>query len=299
MQSTQNSVKHFTTNNNLTMLWEVLLDELHINPNSSAIQNIKTVFDGNISLFTTRANPNAGIMNLNKQFLNQVLIAVNQLFPNLKQEQQVKLINISDEVLEEPYKVEDIHNARQTNFEKQVTNKRLEFESSINVKKPPTVDFTDKVEPEIKITEMEALIAETMAKRKFDIDQIQNVNTRLSLVNDKPISDKSVKKVSFDENKNITLQIDEYQVVTNNDNKNNEPPSYLDTNSIFSKLKKTTVIKSENTLENNQTSSQHDLINKMNERMNDIEAKIDNVVSMIQKMTSDIHLIMNSTSNNT
>ena len=283
MQSTQNSLKHFTTNKNLTMLWEVLLDELHINksPNSSAIvQNIHTVFDGNISLFTTRANPNAGIMNLNKQFLNQVLIAVNQLFPNLKQDQQIKLINISDEVLEEPYKVEDIHSARQTNFEKQVSNKRLEFESSINVKKPPVVNFKDKTEPEIKITEMETLIAETMAKRKFDIDQIQNVNTNTKA--------SLVKKVSFDENKNITLQIEEFQNVT--ENKENQIDQ-LDTYNIFSKLKKTTV----NNSKNIDSQSQDEII----KRMDIIDSKLNNLVSIVQTLTTNLQLFIDSANNST
>jgi hypothetical protein len=277
MQSTQNSLKHFTTNKNLTMLWEVLLDELHINksPNSSAIvQNIQTVFDGNISLFTTRANPNAGIMNLNKQFLNQVLIAVNQLFPNLKQEQQIKLINISDEVLEEPYKVEDIHSARQTNFEKQVTNKRLEFESSINVKKPPVVDFKDKTEPEIKITEMEALIAETMAKRKFDIDQIQNVNinTKASLI----------KKVSFDENKNITLHIEEIQ--------NENEIDQLDTYNIFSKLKKT--VNKETNIINHDVNDNNKDISQINIQINELNNKIDTILKMIEHVSTDLQKLM-------
>lgn len=277
MQSTQNSLKHFTTNKNLTMLWEVLLDELHINksPNSSAIvQNIQTVFDGNISLFTTRANPNAGIMNLNKQFLNQVLIAVNQLFPNLKQEQQIKLINISDEVLEEPYKVEDIHSARQTNFEKQVSNKRLEFESSINVKKPPVVDFKDKTEPEIKITEMETLIAETMAKRKFDIDQIQNVNTNTKA--------SLVKKVSFDENKNITLQIEEFQ--------NENQIDQLDTYNIFSKLKKT--VNKETNIINHDVNDNNKDISQINIRINELNNKIDTILKMIEHVSTDLQKLM-------
>ena len=64
MNNTQN-IKNFLNSKNVSMLWEVLLDELNINPNSSTIlQNIKTVFDGNISLFTTKANPNMGLMNL-------------------------------------------------------------------------------------------------------------------------------------------------------------------------------------------------------------------------------------------
>ena len=252
MNQTQN-IKNFLNSKNVSMLWEVLLDELNINPNSSTIlQNIKTVFDGNISLFTTKANPNMGLMNLNKLFLNQVLIAVNQLFPNLKQEQQMKLINISDEVIGEPYKVEDIHNARQTDFEKQVADKRNEFESSINQKKPQPVDFSDKVEPEMKIMEMEALIAETMAKRKFDIEQIQGLNSNAnanvnSLTNTltnvkKPlIQAKTEKTVSF--NDNVTLHIDDYENVNVNNinninNINNKEPDIQP--SIFNKLKKTT-----------------------------------------------------------
>ena len=226
------SIQHFTNGKNLSMLWELLLDELQINLNSTTIvQNIKTVFDGNINLFKTRANPNAGLMNLNKQFLNQLLIAVNQLFPNLKQEQQLlqqqqqmKRINISEEVLlDEPYKVEDIHNARQTDFEKQFINKRNEFEKTINAKKPQPIDFSDKVEPDSKITEMELLIAETVSKRKYEIEQLQwmpssqtkldvNLQTKSETksINKKP-EKKTDKTVSF--NDNIT-----YGHIENNEN---------------------------------------------------------------------------------
>lgn len=229
------NIKNFLNNKNVIMLWEVLLDELHINPNSSTVvQNIKTVFDGNISLFTTRANPNAGLMNLNKLFLNQVLIAVNQLFPNLKQEQQMKLINISEEIIGEPYKVEDIHNARQSDFEKQVAEKRNEFDSSINLKKPQPVDFSDKVEPEMKIMEMEALIAETMAKRKFDIEQIQGTNAVTNANTNTNVLTKPEKSVSF--NDNVTLHVDDYESINLTETSKIET---IDTSNIFNKLKKT------------------------------------------------------------
>lgn len=246
--SSINSIQHFTNPKNLSMLWELLLDELQINPNSTTIvQNIKTVFDGNINLFKTRANPNAGLMNLNKQFLNQLLIAVNQLFPNLKQEQQLlqqqqqmKRINISEEVLlDEPYKVEDIHNARQTDFEKQFLNKRNEFEKTINAKKPQPIDFSDKVEPDSKITEMESLIAETMAKRKYEIEQLQGMpssQTKLDVnlqtkSETKSINKKTEKTVSFDDN--VT-----YKDIDNYNENDNKEENIINMNNIFSKLKK-------------------------------------------------------------
>lgn len=272
-----NNVQQFTTSKNLTMLWDVLLDELHINPNSTPIiQNIKTVFDGNINLFTPRANPNAGLMNLNKQFLNQVLIAVNQLFPNLKQEQQMKRISISDEVLEEPYKVEDIHNARQTNFEKQVINKRNEFDNSINVKKPKPVDFSDKVEADIKITEMEALIAETVAQRKFDIEQIHGP---IPSTNNLSTNSGIKKKVSFDINTNTNNDNTSNEVYNNNDNDNNND----NLNNIFSKLKKT-AIKEPNINVVLDTDLKTETI--------EINTKLDILVTMMSQMSATLDLLI-------
>lgn len=174
-----NNLQQFKTVKNINMLWEVLLDELNINTqNTSLTSNVRSVFESNINPFLARANPNSGLMNLNKIFLTQIVAAVNRLFPNINQQQSIKLINISDEVVSsEPYKVEDIHNARQTEFESQVNQRRSEFDNLVTVKKPKEVDFSDKAEIS-KIKEMEALIAETIAKRNFDIEQI---NTNMSM----------------------------------------------------------------------------------------------------------------------
>jgi hypothetical protein len=157
-----------------------LLDELKIDTNNKAIvSNIRTVFESNIQPFTKNTTANMGgnvqLVSLNKQFLSQVVIAVNRLFPNLKQEQEFKRIQISSEEAQimDPYKIEDIREARQDNFEKQLQKKRVEFENSINLQKPKELDFSEKVD-DGKIKEMDALIAETMARRKFDIDQIQH-----------------------------------------------------------------------------------------------------------------------------
>jgi hypothetical protein len=286
------SIQHFTNGKNLSMLWELLLDELQINPNSTTIvQNIKTVFDGNINLFKTRANPNAGLMNLNKQFLNQLLIAVNQLFPNLKQEQQLlqqqqmKRINISEEVLDEPYKVEDIHNARQTDFEKQFINKRNEFEKTINAKKPQPIDFSDKVEPDSKITEMESLIAETMAKRKYEIEQLQGIpisQTKLDVnlqtkSETKSINKKTEKTVSF--NDNLTYE----HIHDNKDSQNKEEneENIINMNNIFSKLKKnqiTSYSHSEPQLDNETTAYK---IQILEEKIDKINQKIDTILNKL------------------
>ena len=175
-----NNLQQFKTVKNINMLWEVLLDELNISKqNTSLTANVRSVFESNINPFLARANPNSGLMNLNKIFLTQIVAAVNRLFPNINQQPPVKLINISDEIINsEPYKVEDIHTARQTEFESQVNQRRSEFDNLVTVKKPKEVDFSDKADIS-KIKEMEALIAETIAKRNFDIEQI-NTNMNMS-----------------------------------------------------------------------------------------------------------------------
>ena len=171
------NVSKFLNKQNLKLLWDVLLDELKIDPtNKPVLTNIRTVFESNINPFTknTSINSNVQLVNLNKQFLSQVVIAVNRLFPNLGREQDFKRIQISSEEVIGPYKIEDIHEARQDDFENQLKIKRNEFENSINLQKPKEVDFTEKID-DGKIKEMDALIAETIARRNFDIEQINKV----------------------------------------------------------------------------------------------------------------------------
>jgi hypothetical protein len=295
------------------MLWEVLLDELNINPQNTAIvTNIRSVFESNVNPFLARANPNSGLMNLNKIFLTQIVAAVNRLFPNINQQQPVKLINISDEIVNtEPYKVEDIHNARQTEFETQVNQRRNDFESLVTVKKPKEVDFSDKAENS-KIKEMEALIAETIAKRNFDIEQIntnmntnQNTNTdewlkpnntslrtekqqqqqenvtsqrKQKYVNDLEKEPALIgqlsspsKKVSFNESNNVTMTIEEYM----------EPEAQevinIPTN-IFNKLKKVPEPVSKIISEPN-----------IQAQINDMNKKIDTLFTMMAELSRNLN----------
>jgi len=181
------NITNFSTKQNLIMLWEVLLDELNINSNNiKLISNIKTVFDSNINPFLLRANKTSAIMVLNKQFLGQVVLAVNRLFPTLKQDQVIKKITITNEEILEPYKIEDIHASRQSNFEKEVEKKKIELETYMIPNKPQNLDFSDNNtnNPLInKITEMGPLLAEKMAERNLELEQIQNTNYNSSTVN--------------------------------------------------------------------------------------------------------------------
>jgi hypothetical protein len=202
------NLSQFTNKQNLKLLWDVLLDELNINKtNTQLIGNIRIVFESNINPFSLRANPKLQIMELNKQFLSQVVLAVNQLFPNLKQEQTIKKITISDEeVLDvnEPYKIEDIQASRQSEFDKNVEQKRIDMENYMIPRKPKELDFSDK-NTDNKITSMDSLIAEKMAQRNLEIEQLQHINTTINTENWLTPKDTSVKneKIIFEKKNSV------------------------------------------------------------------------------------------------
>jgi hypothetical protein len=275
------SLSQFTNKPNLKLLWDVLLDELNINKtNTKLIGNIRTVFESNINPFSSRANPKLQIMELNKQFLSQVVLAVNRLFPTLKQEQNIKRITISDEEIsdfKEPYKIEDIHASRQSEFEKEVERKRMEMENYMTPQKPRELDFSDR-NLDGKIKAMDSLVADKMAQRNFEIEQFQNNNyssssidpekwltpketsvknektimePKVAALEPKVIEQKSIiknnqnsklKHISIDSNNNITLSIDEIESKNKKVSWDDLEDQKESTMSIFNKLKKQPII---------------------------------------------------------
>lgn len=263
----------FTSKQNLTLLWEVLLDEININldSNKSLVSNIKLVFESNIKPFISRANLSLGIMELNKLFLSQVLTAVNRLFPTIKQEQTIKRINITDEEVLEPYKIEDIHASRQNDFEKEVERKRMEMENYMTPQKPRELDFSDK-NLDGRIKAIDSLVADKLAQRNIEIEQFQNSNYNTSSINPehwltpketsvknektviepKVIDQKSIiknnqnsrlKHISIDSNNNITLSIDEIdQKIKKVSWDDLADTDTMSTVNIFNKLKKQHVV---------------------------------------------------------
>ena len=264
MNNFPNLREQFTNKENLNLLWNVLLDEFNINnSNKQLINNIKIVFENNINPFILKANPRSNIMELNKLFLSQVVLAVNKLLTNANANANAnannvfKRITISDEdIVNEPYKIEDIQASRQNDFDKSLEQKRLDLENYMTPQKPKALNFSDN-KSDSKITSMDSLIAEKMAERNLEIEQLHNSNfntdnwltpKETSLKNEKTFINENsennrLKYISFDSNNNITLSINETQQKQQNTTKKvswdntlsveNEP-----TINIFNKLKK-------------------------------------------------------------
>ena len=192
-------------------------------------------------------------MELNKHFLSQVVLAVNRLFPNIKQENNIKRITISDEEVAEPYKIEDIQASRQSEFEKEVDRKRMEMENYMSPQKPKELDFSyGRLDG--KITAMDSLVADKLVQRNIEIEQFQNSNynnssidpekwltpketsvkndkssvepkvamlePKVAMLEQRPIiknnQNTRLKHIAIDSNNNITLTIDEIQEKSQN-----------------------------------------------------------------------------------
>ena len=171
------------------MLWDVLLDEMEIDKgNKTLLAKIKTVFDANVQQFMRRANPRALLMDLNKQFLQQILLAVKQLFPHLDQEKQYRTIQIGEEMME-PYRAEDIQLARQSSIENEFQRRQQELEQYTKPQKPKDINLSYNVKDE-KIVSMDTLLADKMAEREeivTSINSAYNASSSSPYINPEPI----------------------------------------------------------------------------------------------------------------
>jgi hypothetical protein len=329
------NLSQFTNKQNITLLWDVLLDELRINLNNkSLVTNIRTVFESNINPFISRSNPKTSIMELNKQFLSLVVLAVNRLFPNINELklEPIKRITITNEELGEPYKIEDIQASRKTEFEKDLERKRMELENYMTPQKPKELDFSYE-NLDGKITSMDSLIADKMAQRNLDIEELHNGNynqsgdtekwltpTKTSVKNEKNFSvsnqeiNNKLKHINMEGN-NISLNVD-----LNNNNKKKVTFSELDSNSvssvnIFEKLKKQQPsvegsvkyveqesqplpeIKQEQinraSVVQNLSISQLVPTSELVKKLNDMSAKLDKLYEIVFNLTNSIEEIKN------
>ena len=215
--------KKFLNNENINILYEILLKELKINEKSIWISHVKQIFSNNINFFLANVNLNNSLIELNKLFLKQTLIAIKKLIPNLKND---KKINILSEEIIFPvikYDLEDIKNIKKDLFDEEFNLKKKEFDNIMKTEKPDTINFSDEYKNE-KIMNMEQLLSDKINERNNKISQtsniseinnmLENINStmeevvELPISNNQPINKNFKKKVNFNlEEDNIITEI--------------------------------------------------------------------------------------------
>ena len=212
------ALTQFKSTTNVEMLWDVLLNELNVNLSAKPlVANLQKVFETQISIFMKKTlqeitvmHVKHNIMDLNKEFLRHIVSYVKYLYST--QNKGINKITILNEeaVVEEPYKIEDIHASRQSDFDKELERKRIELETYMTPPKPKELVFSDNMTID-KITSMETIIAEKITQRNMEISSHYDYTNsdikpsdqwltpiETSIKNENPTPDKS-KKVSWNE----------------------------------------------------------------------------------------------------
>lgn len=245
----------FLSRENVDMLVEILLDDKPNKTQGDVNQIIQEINVFRNTHLNSSAMPNVSLLELNQQFLKRMIshtTTLQQSIPNSMPSPNMSLQspnmslqstsslqssmpnqnmpsyqspNMSLQQSPSSYRNEDLKAERLDFFDKQLNQKRQEFESAITLKKPTPPIFEDSKMLDKPISNMEELIAQTMAQRNFDISNISSSKSSdwLSPISTSvKVEKQELNGMEEKEKKTISFE---------------EPPST--TNSIFARLKPT------------------------------------------------------------
>jgi len=160
------SIQSFLTNENMKLLWDVLMDnEIFQNKPREFLLKINTLFNENISDFYEKEKTNfSSLLELNKKFISLFIRYIQQI--NSKHE--IKTNKSSNTFITH----QEIQANRINEFEKNLNLVKQDFTNAMALPVPPTPEFKDKIEE--SMTELEVEIKKTMAQRNYDIEVIHN-----------------------------------------------------------------------------------------------------------------------------
>lgn len=197
----------FLSRENVDMLVEILLDDKPNKTQGDINQIIQEINVFRNTHLNSSAVSNVSLLELNQQFLKRMIShslqspsnshSSNSHSSNTLQSPISNNANMSLQTsghnpslqspnmslqspntsLQSPnssYRNEDLKAERLDFFDKQLNQKRQEFESAITLKKPVPPIFEDSKMLDKPISNMEELIAQTMAQRNFDISNISS-----------------------------------------------------------------------------------------------------------------------------
>ena len=168
----------FLSRDNVDMLIELLLDD---KPNKTQSDVNQIIQEINVFRNTQMNSASTlGLLELNRLFLTRLVSqqqVPQQQQPSHSLQQQQPSHSLQQQQpshsLQQPqstkYKGEDLKAERMDFFDQQLAQKRNEFESAITLKKPPPPVFEDKAQQDTRITDMDTLLAQTLAQRNIDI----------------------------------------------------------------------------------------------------------------------------------
>ena len=183
----------FHSNENKSMLWNILLEHGLFNGIASNLQpEIKGVFNENVTLLLNKSNTSS-LIDLNKEFIQKMM----KIIPMFKGICPPK----SENKIEEVYTAEKIKSNRVDGFNKELVNAKNDFDSAIKLKKPEDINFNDNTNEFNSDIDKDLVVA--IAARRLDIEKMSasqqsSINEASQWIN----SNNSNKSESETENEN-------------------------------------------------------------------------------------------------
>ena len=179
---TSKNSSQFLSNENLSVLFEVIVDEyknyiLDKNAFNIAFNEMVQMFYYN--QIKSGSQTIHDIVNMNKKFISFISLRLEQKFKIQKQQRNhgntntntnIKSINVQVQ----PVTSEDIKNERLEKFDKELMMKQNEFKNAFNNNVPETPNFTSPVDG--PISEIDVLTKQKLAERESEIQSIYNTN---------------------------------------------------------------------------------------------------------------------------
>lgn len=152
-------IQYFTSNKNKGILWKLMGDnDLFNDIQTNDASKVKQLFESNILNLSLNITRNNEIIDLNKKIITNM---VNEL--NILRE------NSSSTIIPQHYKVSDVTEKRQKEFDNKLQNKQVEFQELIKTPNPETPDFSDKVDQPME-GDIDKILKEQLAYRESQLN---------------------------------------------------------------------------------------------------------------------------------
>lgn len=183
-------INQFINRDNMQMIWDVLREtDIYESLSNEKRGEFQQSVIANMNKFYNKEKNSPSkyqtqdLITMNKSFIESMISELSLTnqddLPPLKLKPPTNSPAMSKPLM---VTAKDIQAERQTQFESRLNKQREDFDSVINVKKPPLPEFADKMDDQ-PISEMESLIAQTIAQRNFEMDQIQKTFAASSITN--------------------------------------------------------------------------------------------------------------------
>lgn len=312
--SSNSQLSTFTSTENKGLLWSVLHGGGKFNgvPDAS-LKKVQVMFETtlnemNESFEKTNQSIDLNVMN------KEAVYSICKKLDNLMAEESKKITTDQKKQqqipqLETVYRAEDIQKERQSAFNMELKKKEEEMSSIIKLRKPDEIKFSDDVYDKPIGDDMERLLAETLASRERELEQLVNstgkedknvaekwINPNSNSNVDSTTSTERKKKVSFN---NVQTEHEPTSTATaiaiatekKVEEKENKVEAILELNTLMTKFKK--INTNENTIKPGIHNSQNQNSQNQNSQMIQMSEDIAFIKKSVIDLTEKINKLMN------